>query len=117
MRVKPLKQALVIELNSALAALLPVAPTGVPPKGVTQAVEELADSILRWRASQHRSAHRPTSKSSSSESDALARLMDGQLHEEDAPAQPTAILPPAALSDNPPHHPPAERKRRPRIAR
>lgn len=116
--MKPLKQALVTELTATLASLLPVTPAGTLPKGVAQAVEDLADRILRWRAGQQRPARLPSAKDSLSESDALARLMDGRLHEEeDAPVPDTAPLPPPEASDDVAAQPTAERKRRARLPR
>ncbi|TGD77564.1 hypothetical protein [Hymenobacter wooponensis] len=106
--MKPLKQALVTELTAALAAILPPA-AGTLPKGVAHALDDLADSILRWRASQQRPARSFPGKTGSSESDALARLMDSRLHEEEEPA--LAPEAPVAL----PERSGQERKRRPRL--
>jgi hypothetical protein len=115
--VKSLKQALVAELTTALATVLPDVPTGNLPRSIGHAVEDLADSILRWRASQQRPPRTATSRASSAESDALARLMDGQFHEEEdtAPAEPPVAATPAPVTL--PEQPPVERKRRPRIPR
>ncbi|AHJ95294.1 hypothetical protein [Hymenobacter swuensis] len=115
--MKPLKQALVTELAAALSTVLPVTSTGTLPKGVAQAVEELADSILRWRASQQRTL-RGSSKAPSSESDELSRLMQGRLYEEESVSIPDAPpVPPALAPASPTAQLPAERKRRPRIPR
>lgn len=115
--MKPLKQALVTELTAALASILPATPTGALPKGVANAVEDLADSILRWRASQQRTPRSSTTRASSTESDELARLMDGQFYEDEGapPAEVPATGTPAPVST--PEQPPVERKRRPLIPR
>ncbi|RPD44337.1 hypothetical protein DNI29_21770 [Hymenobacter sediminis] len=116
--MKPLKQALVTELTAALAPLLPATPSGALPKGVANAVEDLADSLLRWRANQQRPARLPSAKDSSSESDALARLMDSRLHEEeDTPLSDPAPLPPPQAPASVAAQPSPERKRRPRLPR
>jgi hypothetical protein len=113
--VKPLKQALVTELTAALASHLPTTPAGALPKPVAQAVEDLADRILRWQACQQRSPRISAGKSTPSESDALTRLMDSRLHEEeDLPEPDLPLLPTPASS---PEQPTTARTRRPRLAR
>lgn len=115
--MKPLKQALVAELTTALATVLPDVPIGTLPRGIGHAVEDLADSILRWRASQQRTPRVSTSRANSAESDALAQLMDEQFYEDGdtLPAEVPAPSTPAAVSL--PEQPPVARKRRPRIPR
>ncbi|TGD76807.1 hypothetical protein [Hymenobacter wooponensis] len=74
--MKPLQQALATKLTAALAAQLPMTATGALPKAIAQAVEDLADRILRWRASQQRPPRVLLGKSTPSVSDALTRLID-----------------------------------------
>jgi hypothetical protein len=112
---KSAKQALLAELTVALASVLTPRPAPLP-KSVAQAVDDLAESILRWRARQTRPT-RPTggSRPDASTSDELARLMDSRLHEElDAVAEEVEMQqdlgigalgttpPPAQLEQKPP---------------
>lgn len=79
---KPAKQALVAELLAVLAPLLTPAPL-LLPKSIAHAVDELAESILRWQARQVRPTRLASSyRTEASPSDALTRLMDTCLHEE-----------------------------------
>ncbi|WP_152981769.1 hypothetical protein [Hymenobacter sp. AT01-02] len=124
--MKTPKKALVAELTTALAPIL--SPTAAPaalPKSVTSAIDELAESILRWRAREARPTRTGSSlRPASSESDALARLMDTHLHEEEGSEEPVATLPvtstprqaPAApVASTSPASPTPARKRRPRL--
>ena len=77
---KPAKQALTAQLTAALVPVLPFLPAPLPT-GVAQAVDELADSILRWQARQDRPV-RPSGRPELSTSDALVLLMDSRFAEE-----------------------------------
>lgn len=81
--VKPLKQNLVAELTAALSPFLPIEGSpGSLPHGVAHAVENLAESILRWRNMPHRSGRVGFASGGPSESVALAQLLDGRLADE-----------------------------------
>lgn len=118
---KTAKQALVAELTTTLAAVLPPA-TFPLLKGIAQAVDYLADSILRWQARQQRPT-RAVAKAplEASATDALTRLMDGRLHEEPEPLpdeSPAAIESPSispsatSLPADPPAKTPRARLKR-----
>jgi len=121
--VRTSKKALVAELTAALAPVL--TPQGPPlatlPKNIEQAVEHLAETILRWQTKQQKSA-RPAARSSDSLSEAsmLTQLMGERLHEEDA--EETDTLPSASETDvDPGNASSAEltdsgQKRRPRLS-
>jgi hypothetical protein len=87
--VNSTKHALVAELTQALAPLLPPTGPAAPtlPKSVAHALEQLAESLLRWRTRQAR-ATRGVSPAppARSESAALAQLLTGRLEEADSPS-------------------------------
>jgi hypothetical protein len=84
--VNPTKQALLAELTRALGPLLPPTSAANPdlPRSVAQALEQLAERLLRWRANQAArgggtgAAARPLV----SEAAALAQLLEGCLQQD-----------------------------------
>lgn len=117
---KPAKQALVVELMAAVAPLISPTPTPLP-KGITQAVEDLAESILRWQARQQRPTYSISShRTELSAADTLAGLMEGHLYEEgealriDEEVSNEALAPPVPAS--PPTRP-EQKKPRPRLVK
>ncbi|GGG50324.1 hypothetical protein [Hymenobacter glacieicola] len=121
--MKTPKKALAADITALLAPLLPTpVPAAGLPKGVQKAIEEMADTILRWRAKQERPVRSLTSaRGTSSDSDELAQLMNSRLYQEEPEAAETAPLDLASSqAEAPPLNslsetPPPLRKRRPRL--
>lgn len=75
------KKTLVAELTAALGPVIhaqPSAPEALP-KPVEKAIEQLADSVLRWRGRQEAIASTSQSKRNPTDSEHLAQLMRTRL--------------------------------------